>query len=138
VLLPRLRLRVTVDGIVSLAIVVFAAMTFLAGRAEKFEWLSLILFLSGAAWIAILACLNIAAQTMAPSGMRARSLSIYLLVLQGGMALGSAAWGALAVRTGISAALLYSSIALLCGLVTVRSYPLVSRELRSVPLAVGQ
>ena len=50
-------------------------------------------FHRGTAWIGVLACLNVVAQTMCPSWMRARALSIYLLVLQGGMALGSAVWG---------------------------------------------
>jgi MFS family permease len=134
--LAKLRSRVSVDGLVACAIVIFAAMTLLAGRVQGFEWLSLILFLSGAAWIGILACLNVAAQTMSPPGLRARSLSMYLLVLQGGMALGSAAWGALATRIGIPNALLYSAVALVAGLFTVRHYPLASQELKYAPAAV--
>jgi MFS family permease len=134
--LAKLRGRVSVDGLVACAIVIFAAMTLLAGRVQSFEWLSLILFVSGTAWIGILACLNVAAQTMSPSGLRARSLSMYLLVLQGGMALGSAAWGALATRIGIPTALLYSAVALVGGLFTVRYYPLASQELKYAPAVV--
>lgn len=37
----------------------FAAMTFAAGQTQNFGWLSLILFLSGAAWIAFQACLKL-------------------------------------------------------------------------------
>src|SRR5580704_3851720 len=91
--LPRLRTRLSVDGLIVFAILLFATMTFAAGRVQTFSWLSLVLFASGTAWIGILACLNVAAQTMSPSWLRARALSMYLLVLQGGMALGSAAWG---------------------------------------------
>src|SRR5437667_12595109 len=87
--LPRMRSRFSVDGVVVFAILLFAAMTFAAGRKQSFGWLSLVLFASGTAWIAILACLNVAAQTMSPSFLRARALSMYLLVLQGGMALGA-------------------------------------------------
>jgi len=134
--LAKLRGRVSVDGLVACAIVIFAAMTLLAGRVQSFDWLSLILFVSGTAWIGILACLNVAAQTMSPSGLRARSLSMYLLVLQGGMALGSAAWGALATRIGIPTALLYSAVALVGGLFTVRHYPLASQELKYAPAVV--
>ncbi len=90
--LPRMRSRFSVDGVVVFAILLFAAMTFAAGRTQSFGWLSLVLFASGTAWIAILACLNVAAQTMSPSFLRARALSMYLLVLQGGMALGATAW----------------------------------------------
>ncbi len=101
-LLPRLRLRYSVDGLVAGATVVFAAMTFAAGQVHIFEWLCLVLFTAGAAWIGILACFNVVAQTMCPSWMRARALSMYLLVLQGGMAIGSAVWGAVGHAPGSS------------------------------------
>jgi MFS family permease len=135
-LLPRLRSTLSVDGVVTFAIVVFAAMTFAAGRVQTFNWLTLVLFTSGMAWIGILACLNVAAQTMSPSFLRARALSMYLLVLQGGMAAGSAVWGALATRYGIPAAMLCSSVALVAGLFTVRHYPLSSQELKYEPSVV--
>src|SRR6185437_300128 len=88
------------------------------------------------ALLPILACLNVAAQTMSPPFMRARALSTYLLVLQGGMALGSAAWGALATKYGVPATMLCSSLALLLGLTTVRKYPLSSSELDLAPSVV--
>jgi len=134
--LPRLRSRLAVDGVVSVAIVVFAAMTFAAGRVQAFGWLELVLFTSGMAWIGIQACLNVAAQTMSPSFMRARTLSLYVLVLQGGVAIGSALWGALASRVGIPTTFLCSAIALVVGLVSVRRYPLTSQELQYAPSAV--
>jgi MFS family permease len=129
-LLPRFRNRFSVDGVVVFAIFGFAITIVAAGRVQAFGWLSLVLFASGTAWIAILACLNVAAQTMSPSWLRARSLSMYLLVLQGGMAVGSAAWGFLANKFGVPAALLGSAVALGAGLVTVRRYPLTSHELQ--------
>jgi MFS family permease len=134
--LPRLRNRLSVDGVVSVAIVVFAAMTFAAGRVQAFGWLELVLFTSGAAWIGIQACLNVAAQTMSPSFMRARALSLYVLVLQGGVAIGSALWGALASRVGIPTTFLCSAIALVVGLLSVRRYPLTSQELQYAPSVV--
>src|SRR5881275_81745 len=136
--LPRMRSRFSVDGVVVFAILLFAAMTFAAGRTQSFGWLSLVLFASGTAWIAILACLNVAAQTMSPSFLRARALSIYLLVLQGGMALGATAWGALATRFGVPQALLFSALALMAGLVTVPRHRLTSRELEFTPSVVRE
>ncbi len=134
--LPRVRTRFSVDSLVAFDILLFAAMTFAAGRVQTFSWLCLVLFASGTAWIGILACLNIAAQTMSPSFLRARSLSMYLLVLQGGMALGSAAWGALATRIGVPAALLCSAVALVGGLFTVRRHRLGSVQLELTPSVV--
>src|SRR5712691_1413848 len=134
--LPRVRTRFSVDSLVAFDILLFAAMSIAAGRVQTFSWLCLVLFASGTAWIGILACLNIAAQTMSPSFLRARSLSMYLLVLQGGMALGSAAWGALATRVGVPAALLCSAVALVGGLFTVRRHRLASVQLELTPSVV--
>lgn len=134
--LPRLRSHLSVDGLVAVAILVYAVMTLAAGEVHSFGLLALVLFLSGTAWIGILACLNVAAQTMSPSFLRARTLSMYLLVLQGGMAAGSAAWGAVASRVGVPSALLWSAVALVLGLVAVRRYRLTSHELEFAPSVV--
>jgi len=135
-LLPRLRTRLSVDALVVFATILFAAMTFLAGHVRAFSGLILVLFASGIAWIGILSCLNVAAQTMSPSYLRARALSMYLLVLQGGMALGSAVWGMLASRSGIPAALLVSAVALIAGLITVPRHRLSSEKLKFAPVVV--
>jgi MFS family permease len=134
--LPRLRTRLSVDGMVVFDILLFAAMTVLAGRVQALGWLNLVLFASGTAWIGILACLNVAAQTMSPSSLRARTLSMYLFVLQGGMAVGSVAWGALATKVGVSTTLLCAAGALIVGLFTVRSFRLSSQELQLAPSVV--
>ena len=134
--LPRLRLQYSVDGLVAGATIVFAAMTFLAGQVHVFEWLCLVLFTAGAAWIGILACFNVVAQTMCPSWMRARALSMYLLVLQGGMAIGSALWGAVAARQGVPAGLAWSALAMIVGLFTIRRHRLTAAELEMAPAVV--
>ena len=134
--LPRLRLQYSVDGLVAGATIVFAMMTFAAGQVHIFEWLCLVLFTAGAAWIGILACFNVVAQTMCPSWMRARALSMYLLVLQGGMAIGSALWGAVAARQGVPEALGWSALAMVVGLSTIRRHRLTAAELEMAPAVV--
>jgi predicted MFS family arabinose efflux permease len=136
-ILPRLRLEYSVDGLVAGATILFATMTFAAGQVHIFEWLCLVLFTAGAAWIGILACFNVVAQTMCPSWMRARALSMYLLVLQGGMAIGSALWGAVASREGVPEALAWSALALVLGLSTIRRHRLTATEVEMAPAVVG-
>jgi MFS family permease len=135
-ILPRLRLQYSVDGLVAGATILFAIMTFAAGQVHIFEWLCLVLFTAGAAWIGILACFNVVAQTMCPSWMRARALSMYLLVLQGGMAIGSALWGAVAARQGVPEALAWSALAMVVGLSTIRQHRLTAAELELTPAVV--
>jgi MFS family permease len=134
--LPRLRRKFSVDWLVGAAIVIFAAMTFLAGRIDDFTQMAAVMAIAGGAWIGILACLNTAAQLMSPSWVRARALSVYLLVLQGGMAIGSTLWGALANRIGMPNTMLCSAVALVLGLVTIRRHRLSHRHLEMAPSVV--
>ncbi|MGC1478753.1 MAG: MFS transporter, partial [Terriglobales bacterium] len=134
--LPRLREKLSVDGVVGASIVIFAAMTFAAGRAETFALLCAVMLVAGAAWIGILACLNVAAQTMCPAYVRARALSCYLLVLQGGMAIGATLWGALAKKIGVPDALGAAAVALALGVFALRGHRITSSELDLTPAVV--
>jgi MFS family permease len=134
--LPRLREKLSVDGVVGASIVIFAGMTFAAGRAEKFELLCAVMLVAGGAWIGILACLNVAAQTMCPAYVRARALSFYLLVLQGGMAVGATLWGALAKRIGVPDALGVAAVVLALGVFALRGHRITASELDLTPVVV--
>jgi MFS family permease len=134
--LPRLREKLSVDGVVGASIVIFAAMTFAAGRAETFALLCAVMLVAGSAWIGILACLNVAAQTMCPAYVRARALSCYLLVLQGGMAIGATLWGAVAKRIGVPDALGVAAVALALGVFALRGHRITSSELDLTPAVV--
>jgi MFS family permease len=134
--LPRLREKLSVDGVVVAAILIFAGMTFAAGRAEAFALLCAVMLVAGAAWIGILACLNVAAQTMCPDYVRARALSFYLLVLQGGMAVGATLWGALAKRIGVPDALGVAAVALALGVLALRGHRITASELELAPVVL--
>jgi len=134
--LPRLREKLSVDGVVGAAIVIFAGMTFIAGRAQTFVLLCAVMLVAGAAWIGILACLNVAAQTMCPAYVRARALSFYLLVLQGGMAVGATVWGALAKRIGVPGALSAAAIVLALGVFALRGHRITASELELAPAVI--
>ncbi len=134
--LPRVRDKLSVDGVVAFAIIVFAGMTFAAGRAETLSLLCVVMFVAGGAWIGILACLNVAAQTMCPANLRARALSLYLLVLQGGMAIGATVWGALAKQIGIANALTVAAVVLACGVLALRGHRITASELEMTPAVV--
>jgi len=75
IVLPRIRPRMSLDGLIAAAIVALAAVTVASGRVHQLGWLCLVMFIGGTAWIGILASFNYAAQTMAPTWVRARSLS---------------------------------------------------------------
>jgi MFS family permease len=134
--LPPLRHKLNVDGVIAACIILFAGMIFAVGQLHDFIWLNFALFGAGAGWIGILASLNVAAQIMSPPHLRARALSMYLFVLQGGMAVGSVIWGIFASAVGVPDAMILSALTLLAGLFMVRNYGLSSIELAFAPPAL--
>lgn len=104
------------DAIIAGATLVFAVALCGLVRSPSLAVASAFSAAAGLAWISILATLNLAAQTAAPAWVRARVISMYVLVLQGGLALGSAVWGIVASRAGIQFALTFAAIALTAGL----------------------
>ena len=123
-LLPGMRRVLSINLLVVAASLGFALVTLAAGQLLALWSSCLVLFFGGVAWIAILASLDLSAQTTSPSWVRARALSVYLLVLQGSMAGGSALWGALAGRIGVAQALACAAAGLVAGLPLARAYRL--------------
>lgn len=83
------------------------------------------LVLSGMAGLITMTTLNAAAQLSLPRWVRARALSIYLLVFTGSQAIGAYAWGLIATREGLDAAMVCS--AALLGAVALSIGPLPLR-----------
>ena len=127
-LLPRLRRMLALDALVASASVVFALATAALGWLGWLPLLGLALGLAGVAWLTIMSSFNVAAQTVAPSWVSARVLGAYLLVSQGGLALGSFGWGAAADRLGLPLALGLAAAGLLFGLVATPFWRLQHSE----------
>ena len=127
-LLPRVRERLSMNELVAAGSVVFALTTISLAYVHSFGVLAVTLAGGGVAWIAVLSSLNVSAQTVTPSWVRARVMAVYLLVFMGGLAAGSAVWGFVAARFGVSSALLFAAVGLFIGLVATWRYRLVSDE----------
>jgi MFS family permease len=127
-LLPKVRERLSTNQLVAAGSLAFALTTISVAYVHSFEVLALTLAGGGVAWIAVLSSLNVSAQTVTPSWVRARVMAVYLLVFMGGLAAGSAVWGFVAARVGVSAALLFAAIGLLVGLVATWRYRLVGDQ----------
>jgi MFS family permease len=104
------------DAVIAYATVIFAIALCGLVRSPTLAIASAFSAAAGLAWISILATLNTAAQTAAPAWVRARVISMYVLVLQGGLALGSAVWGVVASNAGLHFTLTFAAIALTAGL----------------------
>jgi hypothetical protein len=77
------------------------------------------MLIGGAAWVLFISLINALVQGLAPDWVRARVLAIFILVYQGGFALGSAAWGALAQRAGVGTALICAGVGTIASTVMV-------------------
>jgi predicted MFS family arabinose efflux permease len=110
--LPRLRGRVPAAALMTTSTLVFATVTLALAYVRVSALAALTLVIGGFAWILVLSTLNSQYQSTLPSWAKARGMSYYLVIFQGGGALGSAAFGVIAQNAGLSGALLTAAVGL--------------------------
>jgi MFS family permease len=123
-LLPRVTARLSPNGLVLFAGLVFGASTAASVLVPSLPVVLLALVPAGLAWLTMLATMNGTLQVFLPGWVRARGLSIYQMVFAGGQALASVGWGVLAQRVGVVTALLVAGAMLAAGALTVAFWPM--------------
>jgi MFS family permease len=119
--LPGLRKRLDVDKLVLGATLLYALTMLAVATVRDLRILCPAMLANGVAWIVVLSSLQTAAQVSVPAWVRARALSLYIVVFSAGMAGGSLLWGALAQQAGTSFALMVAAAsAVLAGLFSLR------------------
>jgi len=113
--LPTLRARLDRDLLVLLATLACALSLLGLAWLRHMALLPLAMLVNGFAWITVLSSLQIAAQTAVPAWVRARALSLYIMVFSLGMAAGGLSWGSIAQRTSIPLALTLAAIGAVVG-----------------------
>jgi len=124
IVLPRLRLRLSADGIVRIGSLFFVTTLLVMAWVHMWIPLIVVLLMGGMAWTSSASCMNIAVQLSVPAWVQARSLGIYQMVFMGGLAAGSAFWGAVADHTSTPIALSAAAAGLLAGWPITRKFPL--------------
>jgi Transmembrane secretion effector len=122
VILPRLRPKASVESLITGSIALLAIVTFTMGYVQDFVILCIVMWLGGAAYITILSKFYTIEIKSAPKWIGARVLAVYLLVLNGGLAVGSVIWGTVANVFGIPITLLVASLALGATVIPRRHY----------------
>jgi predicted MFS family arabinose efflux permease len=123
-LLPRLRRSWPTNNLLLVAVVVFALLYVTLAWVRWLPLIWIMLALGGAAWTGTNQCFQIAIQMSAPAWVRARAIAAYLLTFQGGLAIGSALWGAIADYAGDGAALTSAAVGLIFALMAALRWPL--------------
>lgn len=124
VLYPRMRARWTADQLVPLSIFLFAVMLLLLAWVPVVLLVCVALGFAGIGWMATNSSFQIAVQTGTPGWVRARAIGVYLLVFQGGLAIGSGVWGVVAEQVGNPLALSFAAAVLVVGVAVSRRLPL--------------
>ena len=122
--LPKIRQRLSLNGLVAIAILIYGGGMLALAYLRNFPLLLGISLIVGVAWIALMSSFNVAAQVVLPAWVRARGLAAYLIAFQGGMAAGSFIWGAVADRIGTASALAIAAVGLILGLCLSLHYQL--------------
>ncbi len=104
------RAKWSTDTVVSTGVITLGFVIAAMSALHTLSTLAAVMFIGGGAWVIFISLINALVQNLAPDWVRARVLAIFILVYQGSYALGTAAWGAVAQRSGVRAALLYAGI----------------------------
>lgn len=116
-MLPQIQRRIpVVDRQVIFSTIVLALVMIALGYLRNLLVLCLIATIGGVGWIMLVSCFNVAAQEASPTWVRARALGAYLVVYQGGTALGSLLWGVVAVSLGDPLAISLAALGAILGL----------------------
>ncbi|AXQ27516.1 MFS transporter [Solimonas sp. K1W22B-7] len=123
-MLPRLRRRWSRDRLVTWATLGYAGCMLLASQVPPIHWLLPAMLLAGFCWICVLSSLQVASQMAVAGWVRARALSLYIVVFSLGIASGSLLWGTIAQLGSTALALQLAAVGACAALVLVRSWSL--------------
>jgi MFS family permease len=127
-MLPRLRRRLAFDRMIALASLGLAGGLVALAYVPWAELVAVTLLFTGACWLMVLSSLNTSAQRVAPGWVRARTLAVFQLVMQGGLAIGSLTWGLVTAAADVETALTIAAGGLVLGVALARRWPLAGSE----------
>ncbi len=128
VILPKLRSKVSVETLITSSLGSLAIIIFIIGYLRDFSILFIAMGLGGVAYITIISKFYTIGTKSAPKWIGARVLAVYLLILNGGLAVGSVIWGVMANTFGISITLSVASLALGATIIARRYYSITLLE----------
>jgi hypothetical protein len=111
-----------VESLITGSIGLLAVAIFTMGYIRDFGILCIVMGAGGVAYITILSQLYTIGMKSAPKWIGARVLAVYLLILNGGLAVGSVIWGIIANTIGIPITLSVASLALAATIITRKRY----------------
>lgn len=127
-ILPIIRQRFSINQIISLAVVLFSIGLFAMAHIRNFLLLSCAMLISGASWLILLSSLMASLQSVTPSWVLGRVMSVHALLFFGTQATGSALWGFVAGEFGLPEALTGAGLLLIISLALTHRYKVMAGE----------
>lgn len=110
VVMQPARARWPLETVASGAVAILGVMVTTAGVVRSIPLLALTMLAAGGGWLVFISVVSALVQTLVPDWTRARVLAVFILAFQGGLAAGSAMWGVVATRIGISETLVIAGL----------------------------
>ncbi|MTI09941.1 MFS transporter [Curvivirga aplysinae] len=99
--MPLAKKHLSIDSLLFIAAAILSLSFIMLSMTEHLILACIALFTGGMAWIMVFSLLRVKAQETVPNWVRARAMSVMLMVSFGSMALGSAIWGQLVNIIGL-------------------------------------
>jgi Transmembrane secretion effector len=109
--MAQARARWPAGSLVTTAIAAVGMAITAMGSVRSVPGLSLVMFVIGAGWIVFFSLASAQVQTLTPAWIRARIIAVFMLLTEGGLAIGSLVWGAIGSRASVHAALVVAGTA---------------------------
>jgi MFS family permease len=126
--LQRAQRTVEIDRLLALATVLSGLVEAALGRIHNFAILCVVMTAAGVAWVTVMSSINNAAQSVLPAWVRARAMSVYLMVFFGALSAGGILWGVIATRYSASLAMIVAACGMFATLALAPMFRLIRFE----------
>jgi MFS family permease len=128
VLMGRAGSRLNFNQRVLLGVLAFGGTNLALALISQIYILYAVMFFSGIAWLMVMTSFSTTVQLNVPKWVQARVISVYMLVFQAGLSLGSLVWGELADHLSLETSLLIAAAWMLVSAGLAVPFPMRSAE----------
>ena len=127
-LMGRAGARLTLNQRVLLGVLAFVGTNLALALVVQVYVLYFVMFLSGVAWLMVMTSFSTTVQLNVPKWVQSRVISIFMLVFQAGLSVGSLVWGELADHLTLTISLLIAAGWMLLSTLLALPFPMRSAE----------
>ncbi|GAA4043796.1 MFS transporter [Hymenobacter glaciei] len=128
VLMGRAGSRLSFNQRVLLGVLAFVGTNLALALVSQIQVLYAVMFVSGIAWLLVMTSFSTTVQLSVPKWVQARVISVYMLVFQAGLSVGSLVWGELADHLSLRTSLLAAAGWMLASTLLAFPFPMRSAE----------